>query len=92
MYRLWNTVDHNTGTHVILNSLMMPWIRKSGLRYVFLDATRVDISRLYSEFCCAGVKEDQRVAGSIPKTTDFLTNSSGQATNTLVFLFTKSVN
>ena len=32
---------------------------------------------------------DWRVAGSIPETTDFLTNSSGQATNARVFLFTK---
>ena len=32
---------------------------------------------------------DQKVAGSIPKTTDFLTNSSGQATNALVSLFPK---
>ena len=32
---------------------------------------------------------DQRVIGSIPETTDFLTNSSGQATNALVSLFTK---
>ena len=32
---------------------------------------------------------DQRVAGSIPDSTNFLTNSSGQATNALVFLLTK---
>ena len=32
---------------------------------------------------------DRRVAGSIPESTDFLTNSSGQATNALVSLFTK---
>ena len=33
--------------------------------------------------------DDQRVAGSIPETTDFLTNRSGQATKALVSLFTK---
>ena len=32
---------------------------------------------------------DRRVAGSIPESTNFLTNSSGQATNALVSLFTK---
>ena len=32
---------------------------------------------------------DQRVAGSIPDSTNFLTNSFGQATNALVSLFTK---
>ena len=32
---------------------------------------------------------DRRVASSIPETTDFLTNSSGQATNAHVSLFTK---
>ena len=32
---------------------------------------------------------DRRVAGSIPDSTNFLTNSSGQATNALVSLFTK---
>ena len=32
---------------------------------------------------------DQRVAGLIPESTDFLTNSSGQATKALVSLFTK---
>ena len=30
-----------------------------------------------------------KVAGSIPETTDILNNSSGQATNALVYLFTK---
>ena len=32
---------------------------------------------------------DRRVAGSIPESTNFLTNSSGQATSALVSLFTK---
>ena len=32
---------------------------------------------------------DRRVAGSIPDSTNFLTNSFGQATNALVSLFTK---
>ena len=32
---------------------------------------------------------DRRVSGSIPDSIDFLTNSFGQATNALVFLFTK---
>ena len=32
---------------------------------------------------------DRGVAGSIPESTNFLTNSSGQATNALVSLFTK---
>ena len=32
---------------------------------------------------------DRRFAGSIPDSTNFLTNSSGQATNALVSLFTK---
>ena len=35
---------------------------------------------------------DRRVAGSIPETTDSLTNSSGQVTNALVSLFTKQYN
>ena len=35
---------------------------------------------------------DRRVAGSIPDSTNFLTNSSGQATNALVSLFTKQYN
>ena len=33
--------------------------------------------------------QDRRVAGSIPETTNFLANISGQATNALVSLFTK---
>ena len=32
---------------------------------------------------------DRRVAGSIPESSNFLTNSFGQATNALVSLFTK---
>ena len=32
---------------------------------------------------------DRRIASSIPETIDFLTNSSGQATNAPVSLFTK---
>ena len=32
---------------------------------------------------------DRRVAGSIPDSTNFLTNDSAQATNALVSLFTK---
>jgi hypothetical protein len=36
-----------------------------------------------------GLAKDRRVASSIPEITDFLTNKYGQATNTLVFLFTK---
>ena len=35
---------------------------------------------------------DRRVAGSIPDSTNFLTNGSGQATNALVSLFTKQYN
>ena len=36
-----------------------------------------------------GLAGDWRVAGSNPETIDFLTNSSGQAINALVSLFTK---
>ena len=48
-------------------------------RYLFLSSSEV----------VKGWAGDQMVAGSIPESTNFLTNSSGQATNALVSLFTK---
>ena len=59
------------------------------MTHVETSMTHAESRMIHAESYITNLDEVNRVAFSIPETTDFMINSSGQATSDPVFLFTK---